>query len=87
MTDTLTSCRCGRETATSHPCHHGGYTCPDEGTTRFYGTGRPFSLAGVQIKASVHSTVACDAHWVAFTARAGGARASFLAVARAVNEA
>jgi hypothetical protein len=61
---TPSDCHCGRETATSHPCHYGAYTCPNEGTTRFYGTGRPFSLSGSALKASVHSTIACDEHWV-----------------------
>lgn len=61
------SCRCGRQTATSHPCHHGGYTCEKEGTERFYA--KPigsFSVAGAQMKVVASQTVACDEHWAEF---------------------
>jgi len=65
------SCRCGRQTPSSHPCHYGGYTCTRDGRLRLYGTGRPFSLAGAQVKASVRETFACDEHWAAYVAEYG----------------
>lgn len=61
-------CRCGRETPASHLCHHGGYTCPNEGAERFYAkpTGS-FGVAGAQMKVVASQTVACDEHWSDFT--------------------
>ena len=61
------TCRCGRQTATSHPCHHGGYACTNEGTERFYA--KPigsFSVAGAQMKLVASQTIACDEHWAEF---------------------
>lgn len=64
------TCRCGRATATVHPCHWDGYTCPRAGTERFYYVG-PAYVAGVNPKIAAASTVACDEHWTAFTKAAG----------------
>lgn len=70
MTTDDEPCRCGRQTADSHPCHYGGYTCPNEGTRRLYVDPRMrFSLAGAQMKLSAHETVACDEHWAEHSAR------------------
>lgn len=62
---TPTPCRCGRQTATSHPCHARGYTCPNEGSPRYYRAAL-VALAGAQMKAQLAGTHACDACWRAW---------------------
>ena len=62
------SCRCGHAGEGPHPCHGDGYACRKPATQRFYSTGRPFSLAGMQMKMSMADTWACDECWAAFRA-------------------
>lgn len=57
------SCRCGWDGIGEHPCHGMGYTCKKPAKQRFYHDGRPFSLAGVQMKLSMQETWACDECW------------------------
>lgn len=54
---TVTDCRCGRATATVHPCHAGHYTCTQPARQRWDATTRP-----------VYSTWACDGHWTLYVA-------------------
>jgi len=61
----MSTCRCGRETESGHPCHAGGYTCPNQGSIRFYDA-RPISLAGMQPKVGAAQTWACDGCWNAW---------------------
>jgi hypothetical protein len=64
------TCRCQRD-APVHLCHGGGYTCPRPGVQRFYG-GRLVALAGVQMKAEMRDTWACDECWAMAQVRRGG---------------
>jgi len=73
MSPTETTCRCGHEahavgsTATPHPCHGKGYTCPNQPTKpRFVSTG-PAALAGMQMKVGAYQTFACDECWDSWT--------------------
>jgi hypothetical protein len=63
MTDV---CRCGWDGQGDHPCHYRAYACKKAAKQRFYYDGKPFSLAGMQMKLSVHDTWACDECWEEF---------------------
>lgn len=59
----MAQCRCGYNGEEGeHPCHGGAYTCRKPAKQRFYGA-RLVALAGVQMKAEVSDTWACDACW------------------------
>ena len=71
MTD---KCRCGWNGTGDHPCHNNGYSCGAPAKERWYSPPYLASLAGVQMKLSMHQTVACDKCWAVFSADLKAAR-------------
>lgn len=59
----MSKCRCGRDLPV-HLCHHGGYTCPREGSPRLVATNG--AVSGTHLKVSAYQTWACDEHWAEF---------------------
>ena len=73
-------CRCGhpKDSPDPHPCHGLGHTCRKPAKQYFYSPypkGHPgASLAGMQMKACVSDTWACESCWAAFKALLDAAR-------------
>ena len=67
------SCRCGHTGNGPHPCHAGGYRCSAPATRRLYNA-ELVALAGMQPKAQIQETWACDACWESFQATLKEAR-------------
>ena len=85
-----TPCRCGWDGQGEHPCHYPrdgvAYSCKRPAKRRFYEPTKLYSLPGMQMKASVTETWACDECWEKFLVELKAHHAQELADARKQGE-